>query len=233
VREKEEPGGLVMPKACVADVVKCGEALVSVVEVNEALMLMGLTVSELHEAIDAGEIDRDTCNYFNPPSDAGNRAHGTTTRVLRETLVPKGWKFSNSRNFCTTISPDNAIEIVVGSGDFATGNAILTPQTEHPKGDMMLAGVSINQRQLSFSFADPEAKSDPSAPITWVLLRHRHEQIVRCELSIPTSMALDDRVVFKGTRIILPNLDLNPNGGIRFRDDGPSSLEVPVLRRQA
>jgi hypothetical protein len=222
-----------MPKTCLADVVNCGEVLVSVIEVNEALTHMGLTVSELHGVIDAGEIDRDTCNFFNPPSDAENRAHGTSTRVLRETLIPKGWHYSNSRHFCTTISPDRAIEIVVGSGDFATGNPILTPQTEHPKGDMMLAGVSVNQRQLSFPFCNEEApQSSLSGPITWVLLRHRHEQIVRCELSIPTSMALDDRVVFKGTRIILPDLDLNPSGGVRSHDDGPSGLEVPVLRRR-
>ncbi len=221
-----------MQRMCLADVVNCGEVLASIVEVNEALTLMGLTVGELHAAIDAGEIDRDTCNFFNPPSDAGNRAHGTTTRLLRETLIPKGWSFSNSRHFCTTISPDRAIEIVVGSGDFATGNPLLAPQTEHPKGDMMLAGVTVNQRQLSFLFSEQDAQSSPSGQITWVLLRHRHEQIVRCELSIPTSMALDDRVVFKGTRIILPDLDLNPSGGVRSHDDAPSGVEVPVLRRR-
>jgi hypothetical protein len=37
----------------------------------------------------------------------------------------------------------------------------------------------------------------------------------------------------KGTRIILPNLDLNPSrGGKSHDDDGPSGVEVPVLRRR-
>jgi hypothetical protein len=165
--------------------------------VSGVLALTGLTVGELHNAIDAGEIDRDSCNFFNPPSDAGLRAYGTCVRVIRETLIPKGWELANSRHFCTTISPDKAMQIAVGSGDFATGNPLLAPQTEHRKGDMMLAGVTVNQRQLSFPWGQ-DGQSGPSGPITWVLLRHRDGQVVRCELSIPTAMTLDDRVLFKG-----------------------------------
>jgi len=224
-----------MPKMTVADMADCGEVLVSLVEVTAALAAMGLTIDELRTAVDAGEVDRDSCNLFNPPSDAGNRAHGTTTRVLRETLIKKGWSFSNSRHFCTTISPDGSIEIVVGSGDLATGHPLLCPQTEHPKGDMMQAGVEVNQRQLSFAFIAEKVADNLSCPITWVLLRHRENQIVRCELSVPTSMALDDRVVFKGTRIILPQIDFDPSGGIRSIEDGSSDssgVEVPVLRRR-
>lgn len=216
----------------IADVVGCARVLVSPVDVNEALTVMGLRIEDLHAAIDAGETDRDSCTLFNPPPDAGNRAHGTTVRLLRELYVPQGWGFRNHQNLSTIVSPDEEIEIAVGSGDDATANPDRTPQSKYRKGDLVLAGVAANRRQLSLAFPGTSA-SEQLAPIIWVLLRHPQERIVRCELSIPTSVASDNKIVFEGTRIILPDLDLNPGGGIRSRDDGSSSVDVTVVRRRA
>lgn len=218
----------------IADIVNCSEILVSPVEVNAALAIMGLRIDDLHRAIDAGEIDRDSCTLFNPPPDAGNRAHGTTVRVLREIYIPQGWTFRNHQNLSTIISPNDEIEIAVGSGDDAAGNSYRVPHSKYPKGDLILSEVEANRRQLSLFRSSAKRTDQPTGRITWVLLRRRQDQIVHCELSIPTGVASDKRIIFEGTRIILPDFDLNPGGGIRSRDDGPSGdVDVQILRRQA
>jgi hypothetical protein len=237
-----------MPKASIGDVARQGRVLVSLVEVTEALSVLGLTIDELHGSIDAGEVDRDACNHLNPPTDAGSRAHGTTVRVLREIKIPHGWTICDHQNFSTIISPDAAMEIAVASGDDATGDPDRIPRTKHPKGESFVLGVERNA-QLHL-FKPPPVTREPRhiAPITWILLRHRQEKIVRCELSIPTSLGDDERVNsdepndtkkqvnFEGTRIILPDLMLGPRGGgIKSRDDDPSTtkIDVTVLRRRA
>jgi hypothetical protein len=226
-------GGMRMTS--IGDVVNCAQTLASLVEVNDALTIMGLRIDDLHNAIDAGEIDRDSCSPFNPPPDAGNRAHGTTVRVLREIYVPQGWTSRNHLNLSTIASPSDEIEMAVGSGDDATGNPYRTPLSKYPKGDLVIVEVEANRRQLLLFRSTAARAAQPTGRITWVLLRYRQDEIVHCELSIPTGIAHDKRVVFEGTRIILPDLDLNPGGGgrIKSHDDGPSSVDVTVLRRQA
>ena len=225
----------------VADVAKCGRIMVSDVEVRGALATMGLSAQELHQAIDAGEVDRDHCNEFNPPSDAEHRAHGTTTRVMREIYVPKGWTPCDWGNFSTIISPDGSIEIAVASGDSATGNPHYTPQTQWKKGERATLGIERNNQLFLFDYLSLATdRNRHSAGTTWFLLRYRTEREVQCELSIPTESVADKpedlkkRVFFGGTRIILPILDIGPRGGIRPRDeDEPSRIDVAVKRRQA
>jgi hypothetical protein len=226
-----------MPMTSIVDVVNRGEVLVSPVEITEALTIMGLTVNDLHGAIDAGETDRDSCNQFNPPTDAGNRAHGTVVRVLREIKVPQGWTFSDHHLFSTIVSPDRTLEVAVSSGDEGTGNSKCDPRSQYKKGERINIGVQQNRGQLLLFQSQAVTRMDRStAPTIWILLCHRWENIVRCELSIPTSLGRDNRVNFEGTRIILPELNLGPRGGgIRSRDNEPSDtkIDVTVLRRQA
>ncbi len=215
---------------------KWGRVLVSLVEVTEALAVLGLTIDGLHQAIDQGEYDRDQhSSQFNPPTDPGIRAHGTTVRALRETYVRKGWNFCDHQNFSTLVSSDSAMAIAIASGDEATGDPNRVPRTKHQKGESVVLGVERN-RQIPLFRLPPVIRMDRhTAAMTWILLRNRRGQIVRCELSIPTSLGEDKRAIFEGTRIILPDLVLGPRGGVKSRDDEPvePSIDVTVLRRKA
>jgi hypothetical protein len=218
-----------MPMTNVADVAKCRRVLVTLVEVHEALHAMGLSIDELHQSIDAGEVDRDQCNELNPPTDGGIRAHGTTVRALREIYLPKGWSRADEKNFSTIASSDGAIEIAVASGDDATGNPGRIPLTKYTKGEAVVDGIERNKQMVLFEGPAPRTEGK----ITWFLLRHRSGNIVHCELSMPTSLASDRRVIFGGTRIILPDFELDSRGGISGRDDEPSQIDVTVTRRRA
>ncbi len=106
-----------MTMMTVADVAASNQVFVSLIEVTAALTAMGLKLGDLHAAIDAGEVDRDSCTANNPPTDSGGRAHGTTVRVLRERHIPSGWAACDAQNFSTVVSPDESLEIAVASGD--------------------------------------------------------------------------------------------------------------------
>jgi hypothetical protein len=221
-----------------AEVVGFGQVISSLVDVVDALYLMGLSIDELHRAIDAGEVDRDSCTANNPPTDAGSRAHGTTVRVLRETKIPHEWAACSLQNFSTVVSPDQSMEIAVATGDRATGNPDLTPKTKNKKGELVRIGIRKNIRQMAFPFVADTAgkKRKRTADVTWFLLRSRQDDVVHCELSIPISLGDNGRVNEWGTRIILPDLVIGGRGGeLRPIDSNAdeANVDVPVLRRSA
>jgi hypothetical protein len=222
----------------VKDVVSCGAVIASLPEVTAALAAMDLTLKVLHRAMDAGEVDRDSCTANNPPTDGPSRAHGTTVRVLREQKIPDGWAACDDRNFCTVVSPDEEMEIAVASGDEATGNPEGFPRTKNAKGELVFLGIERNVRQFKLIQLPPVARVQKrSAKTTWILLRYRRpdQDVLRSELSLPIGMGDDDRVEEWGTRIILPDLVLGgPGRGIRIPDvDVGQDIDVNVVRRSA
>jgi hypothetical protein len=221
----------------VAQVAGCGQVLVSLVEVTAALHAMGTNIDDLHKAIDAGEVDRDSCTANNPPTDPGSRAHGTTVRVLRELHIPRGWAACDAQNFSTVVAPDESMEIAVASGDEATGDSSRDPKTKNKKGELVLNGVQRNQRQLRlFNLPPVKRVNQRISPMTWILLRYRHGDLVRCELSLPLGLGDDDRVDELGTRIILPDLVLGGRVGLVPKDGEPGegeTVDVAVVRRSA
>ncbi len=226
-----------MPLTSVAEVVGWQNVISSPIEVAQALAAMGLTEEILHDAIEAGEIDRDACTANNPPTDAGGRSHGTTVRALRESLIPSGWAACNVRNFSTVVAPDVAMEIAVASGDDATGRPDRTPRTKNKKGELMSIGIERNIHQLSLFELPPVARTNTrDARATLMLLRHRPagSDVVRCELSVPMGMSDDDRVNEWGTRIILRDLVLDGRGGrLADYDASDDTIDVSVVRRSA
>lgn len=221
----------------VVEVAKSARVIVSLTEVTQVLTLMGLTLDDLHSAIEAGEVDRDSCNANNPPTDAGSRAHGTTVRVLRERKIPDGWAACNTRNFATVVSPSRDMEIAVASGDDKTADPECEPKTKNKKGELVAIGIERNRLQYQLPIELPRAERTKTrdAATIWILLRYRVEgtDIVRSELSVPFEMGDRGRVEKWGTRVILPELDLGNRGGTRAELDeqGEESIDIPVIRR--
>lgn len=221
----------------VVELAEHGRVISSLVDVTEALRVMGLTVADVHLAIDAGEVDRDSCTANNPPTDAGGRSHGTTVRMLREVLIPREWAACDVRNFSTVVSPSLEMEIAVASGDDATGDPDREPRTKNKKGELVLLGIERNRGQgWLFKPAPVDRTKVREAATTWILLRYRPEgkDFVRSELSLPISMGDDDRVEKWGTRIVLPDLALGGGGrGFKRRDDADEDIDVAVVRKSA
>lgn len=228
-----------MQFATVAEAAKWGRVISSPVEVQSVLHLMGVALDDLLDSVEEGEADRDLCTANNPPTDAGSRAHGTTVRALRERLIPKDWAACDVRNFSTVVSPNAEMEIAVASGDDATGDVGHEPKTKNSKGELVALGIERNRRQgkLPFALAPVTRQKVRDAQTVWILLRYRvpGQDAVRCELSVPMSMAQDGRVEGWGTRLILPELPLGGAGrGTKPGDaEATEVIDVAVVRRTA
>lgn len=137
-------------------------------------------------------------------------------RALREYVLPAGWERSDENNYSLVINPVGSIAIAVATGDEATGFAGIQPTTKSSKGPSTAGAVTSNQLQLDLIFppidvpAPARHAASEEQRMTWILLVHRAQGEVRCELSLPTSMGLDGRVDGWQERIILGAIPTDP-----------------------
>jgi hypothetical protein len=171
----------------------------------DRLAELGLSVEIVEKALRRAEAEAATCTAFDPPIMAGFMRYGRTIRFLREDLVPIGWDFDNSRNFCRTIHPTRKFAVVATSGDEGTANPKLTPTTKYPKGYATARAVETNG-QLALEFPGFEVKdeaSDIEQLSTWFLLYRVTDEEIRAEISLPNGM-VGGNITDWLERIILP-----------------------------
>jgi hypothetical protein len=202
-------------------------------DVAARLAQLGIAVEDLREAVIGGYLARATCTANDPPSFPGMVFWGVTTRILREQLMAKGWVKSDAGNYSIVISPNSSIDLVVATGDEATGNAAKMPKTNYPKGPATVAAVLVNRSQIDLF--SPTGSIHPAAargPITWVLLiAHTGERGARAELSLPLEIGDDGRIEAWRERIILPPLDDDGGEAARREAEGGPEFDVAVSRR--
>lgn len=98
---------------------------------------LGLTADLLETVLLRGDAEAKLSTDFEPPNGEGMIRYIKTVRFLREALVPVGWEYDDSKNYCRTIHPSGTFAIVVSSGDECTGRDIpgRMPSTKYPKGE--------------------------------------------------------------------------------------------------
>lgn len=183
-------------------------------EVRSRLGELGLEEEPLRDAVRRGYLAYITCTANHPPLIPAIWAWGETVRALREYVVPILWRRSDENNYSVVIDPTGRVAIAVATGDDGTGRADDSPSTKAPKGPSTIGAVIANQLQLGFM--DPEPLPAPAIPadpnderVTWVLLIHRAMHEVRCELSLPSSMATDGHIDGWRERILLGSVPLD------------------------
>lgn len=193
---------------------------------------LGLTYPVLRDAILVGELARSSCTSNDPPALAGFLGWGRTTRGLREATIPLGWKPSEDGQLSTTVHPAGAIAIAVATGDHGTGIAIATPKTKYPKGPATAAAVERNLQQLGLFDTKVELAEERPKPgiVTWLLLMARNAVEIRCELSLPGRIGLDERVEDWAERIILDPISVEPTPDLGKLDEA-TDFDVSVERR--
>jgi hypothetical protein len=198
---------------------------------EDRLRQLGITTEEVSKAVERGIVERMNCTMFDPPSYPGVVQWARTVRDLRETLVPKGWRADNTRNFSTVVSPNETVAIAVSTGDEQTGRQGDTePRTKYPKGTVFLAAVNRNV-QLSL-FGEMIVEIDGtvlSKTKTWTLLMRTDAfaKEVRVELSLPAQIGDDGRVNAWSERIIFTPFNFGDN--LPGDDDPPiEGIDVPV-----
>jgi hypothetical protein len=183
-------------------------------DVRSRLAELGLEEEPLQEVVRRGYLAFITCTPNHPRLIPGILAWGETVRALREYTLLLGWRRSDENNYSVVINPPGRIAIAVATGDDGTGCLNAFPSTKAPKGPSTIDAVNANQ--LRFDFMSPdvaEAQPEPSQQsddrVTWVLLIHRAQNEVRCEISLPYSMGDDGRIDGWRERIILGALPLD------------------------
>lgn len=218
------------------------------VDVGTRLDELGLKIEDLQEAAKANFLAQASCTNNDAPTAAGFLGWNATVRVLREFLSSKGWVRKNIKNSPRLIHPDGDFAIMFATGDDATGISALMPRTRSHKGTT--TRDSINDNSLQTSLFDDESlpkvvpfrkyiENKSSKNITWVFLVHvqidesaeNPKHIVRSELSLPVNMDDSGHINDWSERIIVPEIDINPDAADKKAEFAPDQ-EIVLQRKK-
>ena len=183
-------------------------------DVLNRLSELGLEEGALQDVVRRGYLAYIACTDNHPPLIPSILAWGETVCALREYVLPLGWRRSDENNYSIVIDSADRIAIVVATGDEGTGRVDALPSNKGRKGPSTIGAINSNQLQLGFMEQGSQPLPAQSFSlsvdrITWVLLIHRAVDEVRCELSLPSSMALDGHIDGWRERILLGSIPLD------------------------
>ncbi len=142
-----------------------------------------------------------------------------------------GWTRSDERNYALVLHPDGVIAINVATGDSGTGRPDAVPSNKAPKGVSTADAISVNQQQLELDLPVPDVPDirGDDGPLTWFLLLHRADGEIRSELSLPSAMSPDGRIIRWQERIILSPIQLDTE--IEIEAPRGVDLDIEVKRK--
>ena len=176
---------------------------------RESLEQLGLTPDMLWEVVLSGISYARQFTSHDPTSVKGIATWGRITRLLRDTLVPYGWRVENEKGYALTVHPSGNWAIVVarGNGD-TTSIGDSFPTNRSPKGPMTRLAVYQNS-QMHFLDIDPDNWRSPhsNGRRTWMLLYSWDQRIeeISVELALPLLMDEVGHVVRWEKRIQIPD----------------------------
>jgi hypothetical protein len=166
--------------------------LVKTTEAPAHLSEMDLDRDLLLEAVGEGHAARANATELHPPTTAGYNAWTETNFGLSRRLVEQGWSIQFESNIPILRHPTGAYQIVVSSGDVATGTEVESwvPTTLMKKGRKFSSLFGENGRGLfdkDVLTSDLMQKIAGECP-TYILLYHYDplKSETRCELSLPS-----------------------------------------------
>ena len=204
-------------------------------DVSARLRELGLTAGDLTDALLVGASATALCTKNHPPIYGGITFWAESVWALRDRKMRDGWSRSDAKNYSTVIDAAGEIQVAVARGDEWTGRVEAPdgrPSTQHRKGVATQRAVETNHQQLSLFDQITDSVSDDSETplITWVLLHHRDQHKIRCELSTPTAITSAGFVEEWVERLILSEIDLHGTS-ISLPDEPPVEPDVLVRRR--
>ena len=147
-------------------------------DVRKRLLELDAPLEILIDAARAGYSARILCTSNDPPFSPGTDAWRYTLRTLRDFLMATGrWRKDDPGNYSLVINDGKKINIVVASGDAATGRPPnYSPKTKTNKGLYTRAAIKRNQDPQGTLFPEglPELSSSGQVITleypTWIFL---------------------------------------------------------------
>ena len=188
------------------------------------LRQLGVTETELLDALSVGNLAAARCTRNHPPIAAGFYRFAESVAALAETKAPEGWTRNDYKNFSTIVRPGGKVAIAIASGSEGTGDLSAEVTTRCPKGRATSEAIDMNlvlpldERYVSDNeriMQENDEADDPCA--TWFLLHDRREGMMYAELSLPKSISASGFV-----EEWFPRIPLTPRAL-----DGATPLIVP------
>lgn len=168
------------------------QTFVKIADASEHLTRMDLSIELLLDAVKVGHASRFSATELHPPTTPGFNAWSDTNFGLSRRLIDEGWSREVVDNIPILIHPNGAYQIVVSSGDHATGTELesLIPSTLQKKGVKFSSLFGGNSRGLFDKDVPLEnlmKKTTGECP-TYILLYYydQTKNETRCELSLPS-----------------------------------------------
>lgn len=199
-------------------------------EARRRLAELSVPLEALVRALEAGHAGRQLCTDNDPPIIPGTEAWRFVVRVLRDELLPKGWRKADPANYSLVINDKAGLNIVVASADeFVCRHT--SPRTKSPKGLYTEAAVARNTVEGDL-FPETIAEDVRAAAAaleypTWMLLIYITDEECRGELSFP-DLIEDQKILSWAERIFIPRSgDEGSRIPVPDEDEGPD-FDVPV-----
>lgn len=206
-------------------------------DVRSRLKRLDLTFEDCMSVVEAmvaacnGGTDND------PPTARGWDAWRYGTRRFREVKRPDGWEKDDQENLSTIVHPSAKFRIAVANTNEATGILNGTPKNKSAKGVGSERAVELNRQpplplpEFLEHFEKAKAAAARAGARIWYLCVHIDGELVRAELSFPTTVEGG----FLGDweeRIIL----IDPKGPVcesdrSSGDDYAPDFDIPVRRK--
>jgi hypothetical protein len=190
-------------------------------QAHDRLAELDLSYELIERALLRADAEANLATDLEPPTAKGITRYNKTNGYLREELVPGGWDYDNSQNFCRTVHPSRTFAIVASSGDDGTGVWIpgQSPSTKYKKGETTVRAVEANAQpalDLGSGFAADEPRITPHA--AWYMLYRVAGDQIFVELSFPSEIQ-GGRIVKWRERIILDPIDRTPSPAMNQQPD--------------
>jgi hypothetical protein len=200
----------------------------------------GLTRSLLAEVVARATAAFMACTPFHPRNFAPISRWGNGVAAMRELLVPFAWTLADRDGQPLIVNPEETLAITISGADKETGKDTKDVQPRTPaKGTITADAVERN----GFLFAEMEADAMQKAreearfiKNTWFLLLHfdRVTGQVRSELSLPSRIDDERRIVGWWERILLEPFEFDTTPLDAAGDEGPDDGDISIeIKRRA
>jgi hypothetical protein len=201
------------------------------------LHALGLSVADLHQAIEDGYGAAASCTDNDPRALPGVLAWGKGIGSLRDLLAPRGWTADRAAGYERAVHPSNTHALALAAGTSQTGLEGLAPRTRNPKGRATSDAVRCNAQLVlgietnAFAGAGVQSSVDAQRE-TWLLLHYydKDKQEIRIELSLPLEMQGKQITAWR-ERIVLVPISFSEEISIDDELDADEAIEINIPRR--